>query len=134
MTNLEKINEFLNQAGVWYFLTTDGDQPKGRPFRFHLLQGDKLYFGTGTFKKVFAQVERNHKVEILAVSGDEFLRYDGEAVFEETDDIANAVLAKMPQMQKIYNERTGYKLGIFHLENGYAEICTMMGQKEAFEV
>lgn len=39
MNNAEKVNEFLNQADVWYFLTTEGDQPKGRPFRFHLLKG-----------------------------------------------------------------------------------------------
>ncbi len=134
MTNIEKINEFLNEAGVWFFLSTDGDQPKGRPFRFHLLQNDKLYFGTGTFKKVYAQIQKNPHVEILAVNGSEFLRYDGDVVFEETDDIANAVLEAAPQMQKVYNDQTGYKLGIFHLENGKAEICTMMGQKEAFEV
>ncbi|MCD8155047.1 MAG: pyridoxamine 5'-phosphate oxidase family protein [Clostridiales bacterium] len=134
MTNAEKINEFLDKAGVWFFLTTDGEQPKGRPFRFHLLQNDTLYFGTGTFKKVFAQMKVNPHVEILAVNDNEFLRYDGDVVFEETDKIANAVLEKAPQMKQVYNEQTGFKLGIFHLENGKAEICTMMGQKEAFEV
>lgn len=50
MTGAEKVNEFLNEAGVWYFLTTDGNRPKGRPFRFHMLRDDKVYFGTGTFK------------------------------------------------------------------------------------
>ncbi len=134
MTNAEKINEFLNEAGVWFFLTTDGEQPKGRPFRFHLLQNDTLYFGTGTFKKVFAQMQKNPHVEILAVKGNEFLRYDGDVVFEETDDLANAILAASPQFQKVYNEQTGLKLGMFHLENGKAEICTMMGQQEVFEV
>lgn len=134
MTNVEKINEFLNEAGVWFFLTTDGEQPKGRPFRFHLLKDDTLYFGTGTFKKVFAQMQKNPHVEILAVKESEFLRYDGDVVLEETDDIANEVLAANPQFQKVYNEQTGLKMGMFHLENGKAEICTMMGQKEAFEV
>ncbi len=133
MTNKEKINEFLN-AGTWFFLTTDGDQPKGRPFNFHLLQNDTLYFGTGDFKKVYAQMKANPHVEVLALKGSEFLRYDGEVVFEENDTIANAVLEKTPQMKKVYNDQTGFKLGIFHLENGHAEICTMMGQKETFEV
>lgn len=85
MTNAEKVNEFLNQAGVWYFLTTDGDQPKGRPFRFHLLKDGIIYFGTGTFKNVFRQMTANPHVEILAMHGNEFLRYDGEAVLEESD-------------------------------------------------
>ena len=134
MTNAEKINAFLDRAGVWFFLTTDGDQPKGRPFRFHLLKEDKIYFGTGTLKKVYRQLQENLHVEILAVDGEEFLRYDGKVVMEKNDDIAKAVLAKAPAMQKLYNEETGFRLGIFHLEGGKAEICTAMGQKEAFEV
>ena len=57
MSNAAKVNEFLDKAQVFYFLTTDGDQPKGRPFGFHLLEGDRLYFGCGTFKKVFHQLD-----------------------------------------------------------------------------
>ena len=72
MTNAEKINEFLNDAGVWYFLTTDEDKPKGRPFRFHLLKDGTLYFGTGTFKKVYAQIQANPHAEVLAGSGEDF--------------------------------------------------------------
>ena len=134
MTNAEKVHEFLNKAGVWYFLTTDGDRPKGRPFGFHLLKDGVLYFGTGTFKKVYSQIQKNPKVEILAVNGTEFLRYDGEAIFEATDDIAKSVLEANPKIKQVYNETTGLKLGIFHLVNGKAEICTMQGQKEAFEL
>ena len=79
MTNAEKVHEFLNKAQTFYFLTTDGDQPKGRPFGFQMLVNDTLYFGCGTFKNVFKQLTANPKVEILAVNGGEFLRYDGEA-------------------------------------------------------
>ena len=39
MTNVEKVNQFLDEAKTFYFLTTDGDKPKGRPFGFHLLDG-----------------------------------------------------------------------------------------------
>lgn len=134
MTGAEKVNEFLNEAGVWYFLTTEGEQPKGRPFRFHMLQDGKVYFGTGTFKKVYQQMTENRHVEILAVKGGEFMRYDGEVVFEEGEEMAQAVLANAPAMQKIYNEETGYKLGMFHLETGHAEICNAMKTIEEFDV
>ncbi len=77
MGNAAKVSEFLDKAKVFYFLTTDGDQPKGRPFGFHLLADDKLYFGCGTFKEVYKQLQQNPKTEILAMAGDEFLRYDG---------------------------------------------------------
>ena len=134
MTGAEKVNEFLNNAGVWYFLTTDGEQPKGRPFRFHMLKDGKVYFGTGTFKKVYQQMMSNRHVEILAVKGGEFMRYDGEVVFEEGEEMAQAVLANAPAMQKIYNDETGFKLGMFHMENGHAEICNAMKVVEEFDV
>ena len=79
MSKAAKVHEFLNKAKVFYFLTTDGDQPKGRPFGFQMLVNDTLYFGCGTFKNVFKQLTKNPKVEILAVNGGEFLRYDGQA-------------------------------------------------------
>ena len=116
------------------FLTVDGYQPKGRPFRLHLLRNNTIYFGTGTFKNVFQQMKTNPHVEILAVDGDEFLRYDGEAVLEKNDALAHAILAKAPAMQKLYNDETGYQPGMSHLENGRAEICTALGQKESFNV
>ncbi len=59
MTNVEKISEFIDKAGVFYFLTTDGDQPKGRPFGLRLVVDGKLYFGCGTFKNVFKQLTAN---------------------------------------------------------------------------
>ena len=77
MTNAAKVHEFLNKAKTFYLLTTDGDQPKGRPFGFQMLVDDTLYFGCGTFKNVFKQLTANPKVEVLAVNGGEFLRYDG---------------------------------------------------------
>ena len=55
MTNVEKVKRFLDEAKTFMFLTTDGDQPKGRPFGFHMLVDDKLYFGCGTFKNVFME-------------------------------------------------------------------------------
>ncbi len=128
MTNLEKINEFLN-AGPWMLLTTDGEQPKGRPFRFHLLQNDTMYFGTGTHKNVYTQMLENPHVEVLALKDGEFLRYDGDVVWEETDDISKAVLESLPNLKKVY-EANGHTLRIFHLENAKAEIRNMSGLVE----
>ncbi len=43
MTNVEKISEFLTHAKVFTFLTVDNGQPKGRPFGFHLVDGDRAF-------------------------------------------------------------------------------------------
>lgn len=133
MSNAAKVSKFLDDAKVFYFLTTDGDQPKGRPFGFHMLVGDKLYFGCGTFKKVFAQLTENPNVEILAVNGGEFLRYDGEAKVVKDDALLAKVREIMPQIMEMY-DKNGWEMGLFYLEKGHAEIRGMMDLKEEFDV
>ena len=133
MTGIEKVCEFLDKAGVFYFLTTDGDQPKGRPFGFRLVYDGKLFFGCGTFKNVFKQLTANPKVEVLAVSGNDFMRYDGAAKVVKDEGLLQAVRAASPQLMEMY-DKNGWEMGLFYLENGHAEIRGMMELKEEFDV
>ena len=133
MSNVEKVNAFLDKAKVFYFLTTDGDQPKGRPFGFHLLVGDRLYFGAGTFKKCFSQLLKNPKVEILALAESEFMRYDGVATVVRDEALMAKVRQAMPQIMAMY-DKNGWEMGLFYLEKGHAEIRGMMDLKEEFDV
>lgn len=133
MSNAAKVSEFLDKAQVFYFLTTDGDQPKGRPFGFHLLDGDKLYFGCGTFKNVFRQLTENPRVEVLAVNGGEFMRYDGTVKIVKDEALLEKVRAAMPQIMDMY-DKNGWEMGLFYLENGHTEIRGMMDLKEEFDV
>ena len=133
MSNLEKVNKFLDDAKVFYLLTADGDQPKGRPFGFHMIENGKLYFGAGTFKKCFAQLSDNPKVEILALNGNEFMRYDGIATIVKDEKLLDKVRQIMPQIMDMY-DKNGWEMGLFYLENGHAEIRGMMDLKEEFDV
>ena len=114
MTNAEKVHEFLNKAQTFYFLTTDGNQPKGRPFGFQMLVDDKLYFGCGT-------------------NGGEFMRYDGTARVVKDAALLEKVREAMPQIMALYDQN-GWEMGLFFLENGHAEIRGMMDLKEEFDV
>lgn len=133
MSNIEKVNAFLDKAKTFYFLTTDGNQPKGRPFGFHMLVDGKLYFGCGTFKNVFKQLTANPQVEVLAVSGDEFMRYDGKAKVVKDDKLLANVREIMPKIMALY-DKNGWEMGLFYLEDGHAEIRGILEQKEAFDV
>ena len=133
MTNAEKVHEFLNRSKTFFFLTTDGEQPKGRPFGFHLLIGDTLYFGCGTFKNVFRQLTANPHVEVLAMDGGEFLRYDGKARVVRDTELLDKVREAMPQIMALYDQN-GWEMGLFRLEDGHAEIRGMMDLKEEFDV
>lgn len=133
MTNIEKVSKFLDEAKTFYFLTTDGDKPKGRPFGFHLLDGDKIYFGCGTFKNVFSQLVENPNVEVLALKGNEFMRYDGTVKIVKDDALLEKVCVAMPEVMDIY-DKNGWEMGIFYLENGHAEIRGILDLKEEFDV
>ena len=133
MTNVEKISEFLTKAKVFYFLTTDGDQPKGRPFGMHIVVDGRIYFGCGTFKNVFKQLIANPKVEILAANGADFLRYDGIATVVKSEKVLSKIREMSPQIMEMY-DKNGWEMGVFYLERGHAEFRKVMTLIEEFDV
>ena len=133
MSNAAKVHEFLNKAQVFYFLTTDGDQPKGRPFGLQMLLDDVIYFGCGTFKNVFKQLTANPKVEVLALCGSEFMRYDGTAKMTSDAAVLGKVRETFPQIMALYDQN-GWEMGVFCLENGHVEIRDMGSLKEEFDL
>ena len=98
-----------------------------------MLVNDTLYFGCGTFKNVFRQLTANPQVEILAMNGSEFLRYDGAATIVKDEALLEKVRAAMPQIMELY-DKNGWEMGLFYLENGHAEIRGMLDLKEEFDV
>ena len=124
----ERIDEFLNEAKVFFLATVNGDKPKNRPLGFHLLKDGKIYFGVGDHKDVYKQMMKNPYVEIVALVETDFLRYYGKAVFEEDYTLGQSIVAGNEFLQGIYNDETGFKLGIFHLEEATAEIRDITGK------
>lgn len=133
MTNAEKVNQYLTETGFFTFLTTDGDQPKGRPFGMHLLYDNKVIFGCGTFKNVYKQMKQNPKVAVIASKKDEFLRYEGIATEISDDGLMAKVREMMPDIMYEY-DRNGYRMCLFYLDHGHAEIRGMTELKEEFFV
>lgn len=128
---MSKINDFLNETGVFFLATADGDQPKLRPLGMHMEMDGKLLFGIGDFKAVYRQLKENPKCEIAAVKPDGYwLRYTGTAVFEEDPKYAEAALEAVPHLRKIYNEESGNRMMIFRLENATAVKIHIMGEGE----
>ena len=129
---MSKINDFLTEAGVFFMATVDGDQPKLRPLGAHFEMDGKLLFGVGDFKDVYKQLQANPKTEIVAAKPDgHWLRYTGRAVFETDEKYAKAALEAMPHLKSIYNEQTGHKMMMFHLEDATAVVIPVMGPGES---
>ena len=131
---MSKLNDFLTEAGVFFLATTDGSQPKLRPLGAHFEMDGKVLFGVGDFKYVYKQMVANPLVEISAAKPDgKWLRYTGKVVFDTDPKYAAAMLEALPQLKEVYNEKTGYKLAMFHLEEATAVVIPMMGPGEPIE-
>ena len=132
MSNIEKVDEILTNAQTFYLATVDGDKPKVRPLGFHLLFEDKIYFGVGTFKEVYKQLEQNPNTEIAAWDGEHFLRYYGEANLDKNEAVIEKAFEIMPDIKALYEENN-WEMGVFYLDNATAEIRNMMTVEETYE-
>ena len=66
---MKKVYDFLKKCNIYYLATTEGDQPRVRPFGTVDLFEDKIYIQTGKSKDVSKQIAENPKVEICAFDG-----------------------------------------------------------------
>ncbi|MBQ6322028.1 MAG: pyridoxamine 5'-phosphate oxidase family protein [Lachnospiraceae bacterium] len=100
---MERVYQFLTEAGTYYLATVDGDQPRVRAFGTALLCDGKLYIQTGKVKDVSRQIAANPKVEICAFKDGKWLRVAGELVNDDSYDVKVAMLEKMPSLKAMYS-------------------------------
>lgn len=100
---MQRVYEFLKSAQTYYLATVEGDQPRVRPFgTVHIYEG-KLYIQTARAKEVSKQIEANHKVEICAMKGDQWLRVAATLVDDNRREVKASMLADYPQLQGMYS-------------------------------
>lgn len=103
MKNVERVCQFLDEAGTYYLATVEGDQPRVRPFGTALVYGDKLYIQTGKVKPVSKQLTANPKAEICAFKDGKWVRVAGELVNDDDRAVKVAMLEKMPSLKGMYS-------------------------------
>ena len=100
---MQRVEKFLKEAETYYLATTDGDQPRVRPFgTIHMFEG-KLYIQTGKVKDVSKQIHANPKVEICAFKNGEWLRVAGELVEDDRREARQSMLDAYPSLQGMYS-------------------------------
>ena len=107
MENIERVCQFLSEAGTYYLATVEGDQPRVRPFGTVLLYGGRLYIETGKVKAVSRQLAANPKAEICAFRDGRWLRVAGELVNDDSREVKVAMLEKMPSLAAMYSPDDG---------------------------
>ena len=116
---MEKVVQFLKEAGVYYLATAEGDQPRVRPFgTAHVFEG-KLYIQTGKVKEVSKQIHANPKVEICAFKDGDWLRVAGELVEDDRVEARQSMLDAYPELQSMYAADDG-NTEVFYLKDATA--------------
>ena len=100
---MKEAYEFLKKCGTFYIATTEGDQPRVRPFGVVNIFEDKLYIQTGKSKKVSKQMQINPKVEICAFMDGKWLRLSGEVVRDDRYEAKASMLDANPVLKSMYS-------------------------------
>lgn len=107
MNAVERVCRFLDEAGVYYLATAEGDQPRVRPFGTALVWEGRLYIQTGKVKDVSKQLGANPKAEICAFHNGAWLRVAGELIEDERREPKAAMLEKYPNLKAMYSPDDG---------------------------
>ena len=104
---MEKVYQFLKDAGTYYLATVEGDQPRVRPFgTAHIFEG-KLYIQTGRKKDVSHQLAVNPKAEVCAFKDGTWLRVAGKLIEDDRAEARKSMLDTYPNLRAMYDENDG---------------------------
>ena len=118
MAAIDEVCEFLKNVGTYYLATTDGDQPRVRPFgTAHIFEG-KLYIQSGKSKEVAKQIEANPRFEICGFKG-QWIRVSGKLVEDPRIEAQESVLEAYPSLKKMYAAGDGNTV-VYYIEDGEA--------------
>ena len=129
---IEKVCEFLKNAGTYYLATVDGDQPRVRPFgTAHIFEG-KLYIQTGKIKPVSKQLGANPKAEICAFKDGVWVRIAGELIEDDRIEAKKSMLDAYPSLRNMYNENDG-NTQVLYFKNAVATFSSFTAAPEVVE-
>ena len=129
---MERVCNFLKDAGTYYLATVEGDQPRVRPFgTAHIFEG-RLYIQTGKIKPVSRQLLENPKAEICAFHNGTWLRVAGELVEDDRVEARKSMLDAYPSLRKMYDENDG-NTQVFYFKNATATFSSFTSAPETIE-
>ncbi len=126
---MEKVLEFLKNAGVYYLATVDGDQPRVRPFGTVNVFEGRLYIQTGLVKDVARQLLANPRAEICAFKDGVWVRVSGRLVLDDRYEAKKSMLDAYPGLRSRYSEDDG-NTAVFYFEDGEAVFSSFTAPSE----
>ena len=126
---MDKVFQFLKEAGTYYLATVEANQPRVRPFGTINMFEDKIYIQTGRAKPVSKQISENNKVEICAFKDGTWLRLSGELVEDDRVEAKKSMLDAYPELRGMYDENDG-NTQVFYFKNAAAVFSSFTAAPE----
>ena len=127
---MERVCQFLKEAGVYYLATVEGDQPRVRPFGTAHIFEEKLYIQTGKVKPCSRQIAANPKVELCAFHNGAWLRVAGTLVEDDRLEAKKSMLDAYPNLRSMYNEEDG-NTQVLYLKDATATFSSFTAAPES---
>ena len=129
---MQRVCDFLKEAGVYYLATVEGDQPRVRPFgTAHIFEG-KLYIQTGHVKPCAKQLLANPKAELCAFHNGTWLRIACSLVEDDRVEAKKSMLDAYPSLRNMYDENDG-NTQVLYFKNAVATFSSFSAPTETVE-
>ena len=129
---MQEVYDFLKKAGVYYLATTEGNQPRVRPFGTALIHNGKLYIQTSKAKPCSKQMAKNPKVELSAMADDHWIRIEATAVNDDSRDAKVEMLEAHPQLKAMYSPDDD-NTQVLYLKDATAMICSFASEPKTIK-
>jgi uncharacterized pyridoxamine 5'-phosphate oxidase family protein len=123
---MKKALEFLQESKTFYLATTEGDQPRVRPFGAIFEYEGKLYIVTNNTKECYKQMLENPKIEISAMNKGEWIRVAGEVKNDTRREVKELALEAFPSLKSMYSIDDGI-FAVLYFTKGTATIYSFNG-------
>lgn len=126
---MDSVYKFLKEAQTYYLATTEGTQPRVRPFGTVNIFEGRLYIQTGKKKPVSKQIIENPNVEICAFKDGKWLRVSGVLKEDDRYEAKKSMLDAYPELRSMYDENDG-NTQVFYFENATAVFSSFTAPSE----
>jgi len=131
MESINKVFDFLQNAGTFYLATVEGDQPRVRPYGAILFFEGKIYIMAFGKTNATRQIANNQKAEICAFKG-QTLRIECRLVEDNRPEVQKALIEKMPVLKPALGEN-GENGVMYYLADATATFFKMMEPVETIK-
>ena len=115
---MQKVYEFLKDAGIFYLATIRDGKPTIRPIGTINICDGKLYFQTGLSKDMSKDIINNPSISICAMNKkSEWIRLEAKAYKADAPEISEDMLKHYPSLRSMYTPGDG-NCTCFSIENG----------------